>query len=204
MPTLHTVTPGECLSSIAARHGFADWRIVYDHPDNAALRQLRPNPNVLLPGDAVVIPDKRQRSEACATDRVHRFVAARPRCRLRIRICHASGRPYADTCYRLTVDGRAIEARTDADGLVDQPVPPQARRAELLLWAAEQPGATLRFALALGELDPADTPSGAQARLCNLGWQADGLAAFQQAHGLPATGMLDIATADALRRRHDQ
>lgn len=52
----HTVKAGECLSSIAASYGFRDYRTICDHPSNAAFRAKRPNPNLIYPGDVVMIP----------------------------------------------------------------------------------------------------------------------------------------------------
>src|SRR4051812_7845845 len=57
MSTRYTVRPGDSLSSIATRNGFSSWRDIYDHPDNALLRARRPTPNVIVPGDVIIIPD---------------------------------------------------------------------------------------------------------------------------------------------------
>ena len=57
MPKNYTVQPGDSLKKIAAKHGFSDYREIYDHPSNAPFRAKRPNPNVILPGDVIVIPD---------------------------------------------------------------------------------------------------------------------------------------------------
>jgi hypothetical protein len=54
--TIHRVAKGESLWSIAREYGFLNWRALYDHPDNAAFRKLRPNPAYIVPGDLLVIP----------------------------------------------------------------------------------------------------------------------------------------------------
>ena len=59
MAQVHEVKQGECLSSIARRFGFRDWKKIYQHPMNADLRQKRPNPNVLHPGDRIFISEDR-------------------------------------------------------------------------------------------------------------------------------------------------
>jgi hypothetical protein len=59
MPRTHVVVEGENLSTIAAREGFRDFRKLYEAPENAELRKKRPNPNLILPGDEVVIPDRK-------------------------------------------------------------------------------------------------------------------------------------------------
>src|SRR4051812_17468978 len=56
MGTPYTVRSGDTLSRIAHAHGFRNWRAIYDHPDNAAFRRLRPNPNLIYPGDVLQIP----------------------------------------------------------------------------------------------------------------------------------------------------
>jgi hypothetical protein len=53
----HTVVQGEYLSKIARNYGFSDYRTIWEHPKNAALKQARQNPNVLFPGDRLFIPD---------------------------------------------------------------------------------------------------------------------------------------------------
>jgi hypothetical protein len=53
----HVVQPGENLSVIAHKYGFSDWRAVYNHPQNADFRRKRPNPQHVMPGDTVFIPE---------------------------------------------------------------------------------------------------------------------------------------------------
>lgn len=55
MPTPYTVKPGDTLSAIARKHGMS-WQDIYNHPDNADFRRKRPNPNLIYPGDVIMIP----------------------------------------------------------------------------------------------------------------------------------------------------
>jgi hypothetical protein len=55
MATPYTVKSGDTLSAIASRHGMR-WQDLYNHPDNAAFRAKRPNPNLIYPGDVIMIP----------------------------------------------------------------------------------------------------------------------------------------------------
>jgi hypothetical protein len=57
MGTRYTVKKGDSLSRIAARHGLPSWRIVYNSPENAVFRRRRPNPNLIQPGDELILPD---------------------------------------------------------------------------------------------------------------------------------------------------
>ena len=58
MSTPYTVQSGDWLQKIAEEHGFESWRDLYNHPDNAAFRAKRPDPDVIYPGDVVMIPDR--------------------------------------------------------------------------------------------------------------------------------------------------
>ena len=57
MSTPYTVQRGDTLTKIAREHGFRSWRALYSHPDNAGVRRLRPNPDLIFPGDVIQIPD---------------------------------------------------------------------------------------------------------------------------------------------------
>lgn len=52
----HKVVPGESLSSIAKKFKLGSWKLLYYAAVNDPLRQRRPNPNHIAPGDIVVIP----------------------------------------------------------------------------------------------------------------------------------------------------
>jgi hypothetical protein len=56
MPTPHTVARGESLSRIARKYRAPSWREIYRAPENAAFRRKRPNPDLIHPGDVVIIP----------------------------------------------------------------------------------------------------------------------------------------------------
>lgn len=216
MPTTHQVRQGECLSSIAARYGFADWKAIYEHADNAELRKKRPNPNVIHPGDRVTIPDRELKEVGCATGAVHRFVVKAQPTRLKIRFRDAEGKGYADRKYQLVVGARTLEGRTDGDGLVDQPVPAHEARGELTVWLHGEDTDGYKLSLDLGALDPPEEISGAQARLVNLGFDGvevsgalddgtrEALRAFQEKHGLTVSGALDEATIAELRKQHEE
>jgi len=52
----YTVRRGDSLSRIAWSHGFRSWQEIYNHPSNAGFKRLRPNPNLIFPGDIINIP----------------------------------------------------------------------------------------------------------------------------------------------------
>ncbi|MBW2278114.1 MAG: LysM peptidoglycan-binding domain-containing protein, partial [Deltaproteobacteria bacterium] len=51
----YIVVPGDNLTFIGRRYGLT-WQEIYYHPDNEAFRALRPDPNLIYPGDEVYIP----------------------------------------------------------------------------------------------------------------------------------------------------
>jgi LysM repeat protein len=55
--TQYTVRHGDSLSLIARRYKVATWQKIYYDPANADFRRLRPNPNLIYPGDVVFVPD---------------------------------------------------------------------------------------------------------------------------------------------------
>jgi N-acetylmuramoyl-L-alanine amidase len=207
----YVVKQGDCLSSIAARHGFADYRTIYNHPSNADFKAARPNPNVLYPGDVLVIPDKQSKAVSVATGLSHRFQVKRAKARFRVRF------QFGVSCkYEVDIEGRRSTGTLDDGAILDVPIAPEASTGKLLIWPSSAVGdAPLEYDLILGALDPIDTTSGVQARLKNLGFECgtvDGVVgsktkravrAFQQASRLDVTGEIDDATRQALTTRHD-
>jgi hypothetical protein len=211
MGNRHVVKAGDCLISIAAAHGFADPRGIYDAPENAALRKTRPNPNVLVPGDVIVVPDKIPATFTVQTGQAHRFVVKRPKARLLLRLeCNQAMN------YELTVD-RAVHAGTVEPGaVIDHAVPAGAGEGLLRVFpetfaTADEAGEQVAaIELRIGGLDPVETITGAQARLAALGYfhgkvgeslgdaTTGAVAWFQQDRSLAVTGELDDDTQHAL------
>jgi len=219
MPVEHRVEQGECLSSIADGYGFSDYRTIYNHPDNADYRQKRPNPNVIMPGDVLTIPDIASKTIACETGLRHVFTLKQAITKLRIFLASDSGELYGGKRYRLTVDGEDHEGETDPEGLVEQTIPAGAKEAELVVFLSdseEQEIEGYSLHLELGALDPPDYVSGAQARLINLGYECESVGgtldaatqaaieAFQEHNGLSVSGVLDDATVEKLRQLHEE
>lgn len=200
----YVVRQGDCLSSIAARFGF-DWQSLWEHPDNAALRSQRGNPNVLSPGDLIEIPDLRPWQESAATEQRHRFVHRGSVALLRVCLL-IDGEP-RNNCYcRISIDGRLTEGSTDGDGVLEVPIPSDACRVQL--WLRDGDGEDV-YEFTLGELDPVDTEPGARARLSNLGFLGDGelpevARCFQRHEELLESGGLDEATRARLMEVYGQ
>jgi N-acetylmuramoyl-L-alanine amidase len=216
MASTYTVTQGDCLANIAKSFGFLDYRRIYDHPKNAEFRRKRPNPNLIFPGDRLYIPDRDDTTLTCETGRSHRFRASNAGVFLRVALKDATGTPYANKQYTVLVGSELRNGRTDGEGRVIEPIAPDTSEARLTLWLGENPSAGFfAWTLRLGNLDPAETITGAQARLNNLGFpcgKVDGiigpktrgaLRRFQKAAKLTQSAALDAATIARLKSLHD-
>lgn len=169
MPTKHKVRPGESLLELAYEGGFESWKVIWEDAANTELREVRRDPQVLLPGDSVVLPDRKTAPiGACPVDKVHRFRLRRPRAWVNLRMVDTAGEPLADARYQLSIDGRTHEGMTNGDGMVSVEIRPSTHRGRLKLWFDEaQP--PFEAPVAVGHLDPASAWSGVRARLMNLG-----------------------------------
>jgi len=208
---IYTVQQGDCFNSIAFEKGFF-WEALWDLPENADLKSRRKNPNALLPGDEVFIPDKEPKQVACATGKRHVFRRKGVPSRLDLVLLDSKHQQRSGVPYTLEVEGQRFEGTTADDGKISQTIPPNAREGTLTLRPAGQ--AEEAYRLKLGHLNPLDHPSGIQSRLGNLGYyrgQITGemdeatrwaLSAFQQSAGIEATGEADAATQAALAERY--
>lgn len=201
-----TIKQGECLTTIALARGF-DPQTIWDHPDNADLKELRHTYQALLAGDRLIIPDLEEKQVAVNTNTVAHFKLSVGSVKLRLRLTR-HGEARADEAFELTIDGSAapITGTTDGDGWIDQAIPADATRATLKLRDGVE-----SYVLNLGHLDPHDSPAGIQQRLRSLGFyfgRVDGelgdvttaaLRRFQTAKDLTVNGEADDATVSALR-----
>lgn len=213
MPTIYEAQHGDDLFTIAEAFGFKDWRTIYSDPANADLRKRRQKPGLLYPGDKVVIPDKQPRSEGAETGRRHTFYTHEMARLLCVRLLDGFGKPYANTAYRLELDGHlAVEDQTDATGMLSVDIPVTAGRGRISVQDAA-------WEIGIGELNPMahvddDGVSGAQGRLRNLGYDPgpiDGVLGpltrralwrFQHREGISETAELDAATRQHLITVH--
>lgn len=203
MPRQHRVADGDCIESIAFAYGFFPGTL-WDHPENAALREKRGNPHVLTPGDVVFIPDLREKEIPGETGKLHRFRRRGVPAKLRLRLT-AGDEPRADVRYSIRIDGGAtVSGKSAGDGMIEHWLPPAASQAILRLETGEV------YTLKLGHLRPSDDEDGVRARLVNLGYGeivdeaalVAALLAFQRDRGLEETGEADAATMDELRSEH--
>jgi N-acetylmuramoyl-L-alanine amidase len=219
----HIVKQGEHVSSIAKKYGFADYRQIWDHGDNAKLKQKRKNPNVLLPGDHVVIPDRDDKQVPGATNQRHTFKMRRPPLHLRLKMEKGYGGAVDNIACELLVEFDLFKVTSDEEGGIEHLIPKDAQQAYLtvkdtLAVKGRQVPIDIRVPIKIGFLNPVEDPSGQKARLVNLGYYraADGEAdeaideeefaaaveEFQCEHGLIVNGKCDDVTQAKLKEVH--
>ncbi len=179
MPGRRVIKQGEHVPRIAAEAGFIDFKTIWDHAQNARLKELRQNPCVLNPGDILFVPETEQRQESRATTHTHRFVRQKQTIMLRLKVQDLLGQPIppGSRC-RLKVERERYSLTLGGEGLVEQEIPIAAENGSLEVHA-QQAGAngevatrTLAFTLKIGHLDPVEEDSGMRARLNNMGYMA--------------------------------
>jgi LysM repeat protein len=209
MPKQHKVKQGECISSIAQDYGFS-WEQIWNDSANEELKQKREDPNVLFPGDEVVIPDKKARKESVSADQKHKFRRKGVPAMLRLEFVDDQGNPRGNVPYVLDIDGQSFSGNTDGEGKIEQRIPPNAKQGQLRLG---DDGSEV-YNIRLGSLDPVSETTGVQQRLKNLGYECgsvdgeagpktrEALMAFQKKHELSETGEIDQQTLDKLQQLH--
>jgi len=208
------VNEGDSIALIAYQSGlFSD--TIWNDPANAALKEAREDPEVLLPGDKVTVMAIRPKEVRCATGKRHVFRRKGVPVKVTVMVEDEDGEPFADKPYELAVGERTYAGKTDAQGRIEQPVAPDSKEGTLQVWL-DEPGylSPVEYTVHLGKLYPIGGVAGVQQRLRNLGLYdgaADGapspeteaaVRAFQARHGLAETGTIDDATRGKLEDVH--
>lgn len=211
---MYRVKQGDYLSKIARRHGFLNWRAIYEHPGNAGFRRRRPDPNLIVAGDEVFIPDKESRQVEAPTGKRHIFRLHEPENWLRLSLIwfhrdeKLTGRP-----YRLEVGGRRFTGTIPTNAVIAHRIPADAEtgRLEVDATGGMQP---FTWVLHIGYLDPLDEVTGVQQRLANLNLASGfkdsrddtktkvAVRAFQEHYRLTVDGIMGPETKEKLRQAH--
>jgi N-acetylmuramoyl-L-alanine amidase len=216
MPKRYTVRRGDCVASIAYQHGhFSD--TLWNHAQNAGLKSKRRDPYVLGEGDVIIVPDLELGNETVATSKVHRFRRRGVPEKLSVQLLNHDT-PFATRSYTLRVDGTVLSGTSDADGVVERWIAPDAKSAQLSFTPLEgEDPDTLTWTFELGALAPIEDEAGVVARIENLAYDVTSegdealppaeratkvIMEMQIAEGLPPTGELDSKTLYALAKRH--
>jgi len=219
MSTEHKVLQGECLNSIANNYGFKDGKAIYQHADNSELRRLRPDPNSLLPGDRITIPEKTKSEVEAASDEKHKFLRIRPTTKiLRLKLDETHTNKFSEKEYELKIqipdssegDYQIYNGSLDEEGCLEEEIPLYAAKGVLIVKIGENP---YKLHILIDHLDPADEISGIQARLKNLGFDPgpiDGIAGSRTNEAINTyqrlndckVGALDKQTISHLEKNH--
>jgi hypothetical protein len=120
----YEVSNGDCFASIAKDKGYYNYKTLYDHADNAAIKTTRPNPNQLVKGDIVKIPPKLQKTVNLTLDGTKTFVVDRQKTKLRVVLTDSAKTPLVPTSCSLTVGQGGVANLPGAQGLVELFVDP--------------------------------------------------------------------------------
>lgn len=193
MPKEHLVRQGESVMQLAEEQGLF-WQTVWDHPKNSKLKLMRKDPDILLPGDTLHIPDRERREESAITEQKHKFKVKGTPAKFVLVLMHTpknedpteslqtedwqfcepdpvvvEDEPRADVPYRLYADRVLIaEGITGNDGKIEEVIPAAARKGTLLLFPGSNKAQTID--LNWGHMDPIDELVGVCKRLNNLGF----------------------------------
>lgn len=222
----HEVVQGEWLTNIAVKYNIGKLETIWDHPNNADLKNLR-NPDILYPGDLIFVPALEKKQESCDTEAHFCFQVSRLWDTFQVQLLEGTGKPIAGKSYVLKLGSQKFTGTTDANGWVRQDnIDPNVNREATL----ELPELGLIFGIGLGNLNPGqenspeetagydDGLSGVQMRLANLGYTPgntggvmdsvtqSAITMFQTFEmDLPsdqATGTLTDDTRDAIMKQH--
>lgn len=189
MAKTHVAQPGDHIPKIASRNGFQEVSAIWDHPQNATLKQTR-QPCVLAPGDHVFLPDQKDLEFKLSTGKKHTIVVKRPKVRLRIAFKDASGRPVTRTPRTLECGKASLPFTLDGDGKLDQEIPIETESARAVFDDGDVP-------FLVGHLQPIDLPAGQLDRLNNLGYDVGiGVEETEEKTGAAASSSGDTEAGD--------
>lgn len=215
----HRVEQGEHLSQIAKKYGLADYRSLWDHPENAALKAKRQNPNILCPGDILFVKEQRTKEVVKPTDEAHQFVRRVSSLKLFLKLAVNYDEILTNARCTLIVEADAREKVTDEAAVISQIISETVEKAVLIVDYKVQTKnhecvLPLVIPILIGHLDPVEEVSGQRARLLNLGYYLQAATVhdelefksaveeFQCDHGLIIDGICNAQTQAALIETH--
>lgn len=159
----YIVRSGEYLAKIAMAEGF-DTQDTWEAPENNSLVASGRDPGVLLAGDVLRLPPRAARAQGLRLGASNVFSAHIRSIAVSVRILELDS-PVADAACRVSWDDTSQEMRTDSQGQIVFDVPVMVRGVRVYF-----PERNAVYELAVGDLDPCETPSGVAQRLGNLGY----------------------------------
>ena len=160
----YPVRDNDFVLKLAHKLGFNP-DVVWNDPRNGDLRELRKDPNVLLGGDILYVPDQDPESHDLVVGTTNSFVAPEPpQTTVSVRFVGSESSTYAGRAFALDELPDLSGLATDDTGLATFDVPVTLDRVTLVF-----PDTGESHALLIGALNPIDTPSGMFQRLQHLG-----------------------------------
>ncbi|MDN3378867.1 MULTISPECIES: peptidoglycan-binding protein [unclassified Pseudoalteromonas] len=212
MEQQHTVTQGETLLRIARQYGFRTSKSLYQHPINAEFRALRPDPNLIFPGDIIKIPQKTEKFMPLKTGSKNTFVVRNEKEYFRLKVAYDDGDDITGKRLVLNIGDQTIDTVLQRDGLIEVELNNNdalTGSVDLYLKAGDTTP-TKSFAVQVGNLDPIEALSGVQGRCNMLGFNCGkvdgvngtktkaGVREFQQAQKLQVDGIAGPVTKSRL------
>ncbi|WP_165729569.1 peptidoglycan-binding protein [Pseudoalteromonas sp. 31A1] len=203
MTQQHTVAQGETLLRIAKQYGYQTSKALYNHPSNAEFKALRPDPNLIYPGDKITIPPKKEKFIPLRTNSINSFVVQNEKEYFRLQVSYDDGDDVAGKRVVLNIGNQTIDTVLQSDGLIEVELNNNdALTGTVDLYLNEgDTTPTKSFAVQIGNLDPIDTLSGVQGRCNMLGFDCGtvdgvmgkktriGVKEFQYEHDLDIDGI---------------
>ncbi|MEM5513406.1 peptidoglycan-binding protein [Pseudoalteromonas sp. AS84] len=214
MTQQHTVAQGETLLRIAKQYGYQTSKALYNHPSNAEFKALRPDPNLIYPGDKITIPPKKEKFIPLRTNSINSFVVQNEKEYFRLQIIHEDGDDITGKRIVITIGSQTIDTVLPSNGLIEVELnESDSLTGQVDLYLKEdQSSPSESFTAQVGHLDPIDTLSGVQARCNLLGFDCGtvdgingsktkaGVRDFQYEHDLEVDGIAGAKTKAKLQQ----
>ena len=133
MAKRHTVKPGDCFSSLAKKNGFFNYLTLYKRGTNSEIRKKRKNPNMLVEGDVLKIPSKRQKKAAIPLDDEITFVVDRQVTKIRLAVLDVEDKTIDLTDCKLVVGPLTKTDKPTPAGLIEGEIDPTVKAGTLEL-----------------------------------------------------------------------
>lgn len=214
MTQQHTVVQGETLLRIAKQYGYQTSKALYNHPSNAEFKALRPDPNLIYPGDKITIPPKKEKFIPLRTNSINSFVVQNEKEYFRLQVIHEDGDDITGKRIVITIGSQTIDTVLPSNGLIEVELNENdSLTGQVDLYLKEdQSSPSESFTAQVGHLDPIDTLSGVQARCNLLGFDCGtvdgingsktkaGVRDFQYEHDLEVDGIAGAKTKAKLQQ----
>lgn len=170
------VTDDNRMTAMAAKHKRKDYMALYEAQPEA-FRDNRPNPEILMPGDKIVLPEVEAERHPSADKKQVKFVDGTAVPELRLRLT-AAGQPLKDKNFKLIITKinplrlakppDPLTITTAGDGAITIKVDVGWLEGELLCLDSKW-----KMRLLIGKLRPVHEAGGVEQRLSNLGYHVN-------------------------------